>query len=286
MTHASVFLDRAERTLGFDRTSVGVPGLESTNLLTVVNSAVKDYFASFDKSGEPSKYLQAEEGYSLVADTVLDGDLAAGATTIPVEAATGWVATGGAAIWQGERVDYVEFLSRTLTTSLPNASGVNFAHDDGETISQLYEVPSDFDSLRSEEGYVDGVSVDGIPYFYTSGPPIGRTFTIYDSQSTKYLHFPRGTTGDAFLRYNAVPTVVDAETDSVDIPTKDEDYAMWAVVKYAAPLLERPDMYQIAGAEMLKILNSAHVRKNINKRPRVRPVRMGATFTRSMIFDD
>lgn len=256
-----------------------MPGLESTNLLTVVNSAVKAYFSSFELSGEPDSKVRLEFGYTLPADTNLNGAVASGATSIVLDssaftnAPTASIASGAIAIWDSDRPDYVKFGANDLSTTLSTVTLVSFAHEDDDVVSLLVALPSGFDGFRSEEGYEDGVSVDGQPYFFTTGNPVGYKFAIYDDGTTKYLHFPQGLTGDVFVRYNGVPTVVSAEGSTINIPTKDEDYAMWSVVKYAAPLLERSDMYQIAGAEMMKILNSAHIRRNVGKRPRLRPMR-------------
>lgn len=286
-TLASTILDRAERTLDFDRTSVGVPGLESTNLLAVVNSAVKEYFSSFEKSGEPSSIVRKETGGSLVTDTAVNNasGVAAGATSIVGDTFSDFGVSGAVALWGSARPDYAEFGANNLTTTLSTVTGVSYAHADDDTISLLYALPANFDSFRSEEGYEDGVDVDGRPFFFTSGAPAGNKYALYDNGTTKYLHFPQGLSGDYFVRYNAAPTVVDGESDTVDIPVKDEDFAMWAVVKYAAAKLERMDTYQIATTEMQKILSSAHVRKNIGKRPRLRPMRRNIGFPRSMIFD-
>jgi len=251
----------------------------------VLNSAVKEYFASFEKSGEPSSILRKETGYTLVTDTAINGAIAAGATSIVVDDSSGFGASGVAALWGSYRPDYAAFGANNLTTTLSTVTGVNFAHADDETVSLLYALPSDFDSFRSEEGFQDGVSVDGREFFFTSGAPYGRKFTIYDNGTTKYLHFPRGLTGKVFVLYNALPTVVDDEADNVDIPVKDEDYAVWKVVEYAAPKLELPDMYSVAQQKCFEILSSAHKRKNIGKRPRLRPMRTGTSYHRSMIFD-
>lgn len=285
MSVASTFLDRAERTLDFDRTSIGIPGLESTHLLTVANAAVKEYFASFEKSGEPSSILRKETGYTLVADTNLNGSLASGATSIVGDSFASFGSSGAIAIWDNDRPDYAEFGANNLTTTLSTVTNVSFAHEDDDVVSLLYALPSNFDGFRSEEGYEDGVSVDGAPYFFTSGNPVGRKFAIYDNGTTKYLHFPQGLTGDVFVRYNAAPTVVSAEGSTIDIPTKDEDFVFWKLVEYAAPKLERIDMYQLAVKKAFELLNSAHIRKNISKRPRLRPMRTGSGLSRSMIFD-
>lgn len=278
MATAATFLDRAERTLGWDRTSIGIAGLESTNLLTVANSAVKEYFASFEKSGEPDSKVRLEFGYTLPSDTALNGAVASGATSIVLDssaftnAPTASIASGAIAIWDNGRPDYVKFGANDLSTTLSTVTLVSFAHEDDDVVSLLVALPSGFDTFRSEEGYEDGVSVDGMPYFFTSGDPVGYKFAIYTDGTTKYLHFPQGLTGDVFVRYNGVPTVITAESSTVDVPVKDEDFVFWKVVQYAAPLLDRVDMYQIAKDEALKILNSAHIRKNIGKRPRLRPM--------------
>jgi hypothetical protein len=281
---ASTALDRAERICIFDRSTVGVPGLESTQLLSVLNEAVKEYFASFEKAGEPPTLLKKEYGYTLIEDTALDGDLASGAVSTVCEDTSELGSSGAIAIWDNNRPDYVEFSANNLTTTLTTTQ-VSFAHEDGDIVSLLYALPATFDSFRSEEGFEDGVSVDGDPYFFTSGNPEGWKFALYDNGTTKYLHFPQGLTGDVFVRYNGIPTVVDGESDTIDIPTKDEAYGVWKVVEYAAPILEKADLYQIARANALRILGDAHIRRNIGKRPRLRPMRRMGGFTRTDIFD-
>lgn len=227
---------------------------------------------SFEKSGEPSSILRRETGYTLVDDTALNGAIASGATSIILDDSSDFGSSGAVAIWDNDRPDYAEFGGNNLTTTLSAVTGVSFAHEDDDVVSLLYALPSNFDSFRSEEGYEDGVSVDGMPFFFTTGNPTGNKFAIYDNGTTKYLHFPSGMTGDVFVRYNIVPTVISSESSTVDVPVEDEDFVYWRVVQYAAPLLERPDMYTIAKDEAAKILKSAHDRRNISKRPRLRPM--------------
>lgn len=285
MAIASDILDRAQKTLGFERSAIGVPGLESTSLLDALNSAVKQYHLTFEENGEPSSILRRETGYTLVADTALSGALSSGATSIVLNSSANFGSSGAIAIWDNDRADYAEFGSNNLTTTLSSVTGVSFAHEDDDVVSLLYALPSNFSSFRSEEGVEDGVTVDGVPYFFTTGNPVGNKFGIYDNGTTKYLHFPQGLSGDVFVRYNAAATVVDGESDTIDIPVSDIDYAYYSVIKYASPLLERSDMYQIAEREMLRIIKSAHIRKNIGKRPRLRPMGNRSVFTRSMVFD-
>lgn len=284
---ASTALDRAQKTLDFSRDEIDIPGLESTQLLTVLNAGVKEYFASFEKGGEPSSTLRLEYGYTLVSDTAVNNasGVAIGATSIIVDDSSDFGASGALAVWDNDRPDYVEFGANNLTTTFSTVTGVSFAHEDNDTVSLLYALPSGFSDFRSELGFEDGVSVDGIPFFFTSGDPTGNMFAIYDNGTTKYLHFPAGRTGDVFVRYNGVPTVIDDESDTIPIPTKDEDFCVWRVVAYAALKLEKPDIYNTAEKKAFDILHSAHVRRNISKRVRLRPMRRFGHFTRSQIFD-
>ena len=114
---ASTCLDRAQRTLDFDRSTVGIPGLESTNLLTVVNAGVKEYFASFENSGEPPTLLKKETGYTLVADTAVNNasGVASGATSIIVDDSSGFGSSGALAIWDNDSPEHCWFCARQVT---------------------------------------------------------------------------------------------------------------------------------------------------------------------------
>jgi hypothetical protein len=279
---ASTILDRTERTCDFERSSVGIPGLESTQLLAELNSAVVDYYSSFEKSGEPPSTIKKEKGYTLVADTALNGALAIGATSIAGDSFASFGSSGAVAI---DGRDYALFGANNLTTTLSSVTGVSLAHDDDTAISLLYALPADFDSFRSEEGYPDGVRIGSTPYRFTSGTPTGHQFAVYDTGTTKYLHFPQGTTGKAFVPYNGTLTAVTTEASTVDLPTKDIDYAYWRVVKYCAVKLERPDLLKMAEEGVFSYLNSAHIRRNVGKRPMTRPMRTGRGLSRSDVFD-
>lgn len=267
----------------FDREGIGIPGLEETQLLAVLNQAVLEYHGKFEQSGEPSSILSKETGYTLVADTAAAAAIASGATSITGDSFASFGSSGAIAIWDNERADYALFGANNMTTTLSSVTGVSFAHEDNDRISLLYALPSDFSDFRSTEGNESGVTVDGVPYHFTSGPPTGRYFHIYDTGTTKYLHFPEGLTGDVFVTYNAAPTVVDDVADSVDIPVRDEWYAVNKVCAYCAPLLEQdPSLYE---ARALQVLSNSMQRRNVGKRMHFRPMRSAQGFSRSQIFD-
>lgn len=287
MSTAATILNRAEGTLDWDRTSVGVPGLESTHLLAVLNDAIQEYHSSFEKNGEPSSILKKETGYTIVADTALAANTAAGATSYTVDSSASLGSSGALVVWDNDVPDYNEFTSNNLSTTLSGVTGLNYAHETDDAVSLLYALPSNFISMRSQEGNEDGVLVNGVPYSFTSGIPTVRNYAIYDNGTTKYLHFPRGSSGDVYVSYNAAPTTIDEETDTVDIPTVDEWFPVWRIVEYASLKLGRPEMYQLAQQNALKILSSAHRRRNIGKRPKGRPTNpRGYAPPRSYIFDN
>lgn len=286
MALASTILNRAENILDFNRNDIGIPGLESTQLLAQLNSYVKEYFASFEKSGEPNSKLARETGFALVTDTAVNNSsgILAGATSIILDDSSSFGSSGAIAMWGNDRPDYVEFGANDDATTLSTVTGVNFTHKDDSIVSLLLALPSNFDTFRSQIGYEDAVSVDGHAYVFTSGNPVRHGYSIYDNGTTQYLHFPRGLTGNVFVKYNIVPTVIGKEIDTVDIPVKDEDYAVWRLVQYAAPKLDRLDLLQEAKDQSFSLLESAHIRRNIGKRPQLRPMRRRRTFSRSDIF--
>lgn len=267
----------------FDREGIGIPGLEETQLLAVLNQAVLEYHGKFEQSGEPSSILSKETGYTLVADTAAAAAIASGATSITGDSFASFGSSGAIAIWDNDRPDYVLFGANNLTTTLSSVTGVSFAHEEDDTISLLYALPADFSDFRTTESNESGVTVDGDSYSFTSGPPGPGEFSIYDTGTTKYLHFTEGLTGDVFVKYNAAPTTVNDIADSVDIPVRDEWYAVHKVCAYAAPLLEQnPSLYE---GKALEVLSNAMQRRNVGKRIRVRPMRSRQGFSRSQIFD-
>lgn len=282
MATGATILGYAQDTLGFDRTSVGVPGLEPTQLLAHANQAVLEYFDAFRKNGQPPSRVSKETGYALVADQNLAADVASGATSFTIDDSSSYGASGAIAIWDDNRPDYTEFTGNDLSTAISGVTGVDFAHETDDNTQLLYALPSNFVDFRQQEGNPAGVTVDGHPYTFTSSAPYGSRFAIYDNGTTKYLNFPEGLTGDVFVKYNADPTTVDEESDSVDVPTRDEWFVVYRICQKVAPLLDKDPNYYENQANL--VLGDALKRRNINKRPRTRPIRRTATLTRSDLF--
>ena len=278
---ASTILDLAQNQLSFSRSDIGIPGLEETQLLAVLNQAVIEYYHAFRKGGgEPPINFQKETGFDLTADTDTDAIVTTSTTSFAVADSSNFPTSGVLAIWEDEYPDYVAFTGNAANT-FTGVSGIGKTIPAGSTVSRLYALPSDFSDLRSMRNTPYGVAVEGVPYTPTSDVPTGNRFHIYDNGTTKYLHFPRGLVGDCFVRYNAKPTTIDDVSDTVDLPEKDEWFAVWRIVQHAAPLLNKIENYKIAQAEAQKVLSNAMILRNEGKRIRVRP--MHRPFSRSLI---
>ena len=267
MTAASQIIGYAEKITKIDKDSVPVPGLQPTMLYNVCNKAVLEYYNAHIKGGgEPPANFKQEFGGTITSGTALDGAVSSGATTITVDDATNAVDAGGAAVvWDNETPDIFEYTDGS-TTTFTGVTGISFDHEDDDAVEYLYKLPANFDSFRSTHDSPDGVEVEGVPYIYQSGEPVGNRFEIYDNGTNKFLFFPRGVTGDFFVYYNALPTTVDEASDNVDIPVSDEDFAVYRIAEHIARVLQVDTReYRALGD---KIIADALKRRNIGKRVR------------------
>ncbi len=277
MATGETVLGYAENYLSFDRSDIGLPGAEEAQLLQYATQAVREYHNAHTKNGgEPNSILQREEGYNSISSTNLNGALSEGATTITVDSASSFASSGVVAIWDHDKIDFAAYTGTTSTT-FTGVTGVDFDHDDDDVVEPTYALPSDFHSFRSTHDNYEGVTVDGLPYTYTSGTPKSREFSVYDDGTTKYLVFPRDLSGDIFVSYNKSPTVIDETTDTVDVPDEDLWFVVWRIVE---PVVETLGLEfaksQLARQRADIILSEALKRRNIGKKPRFgRKMRVG-----------
>ena len=273
MAIASTILDLAQRTLGFDRSDIGIPGLEEDQLLAVCGQAVIEYHERFKGGGgEPSSILQRESGAVLTADTTTAEAITSATTDFDVTDSADFPVSGVLAVWEDDQPDYIAFTGNAAD-NFTGVTGIGYSHASGVTVSRLYPLPSDFSDFRSSPESPYGVTVDGNAFVHTSGTPMAGQFHLYDNGTTKYLSFAQGVTGNMAVRYNANPTTVDAAGDSVDVPEKDQWFVVWRIVQYAAPILGKMEQYQIATDRAERIMTHALITRNIGKRPKVRPMR-------------
>jgi hypothetical protein len=268
---ASTALNRAQYTAKIERDTIGVPGLEETQLLSVLNAANNEYIEAFKKGGgEPPEFMQAETGGTLASDTDLDGAVATTDTSIVLTDGSSASSSGGViAVYDEEMPDLITYTGKSSNT-LSGVTGIGFAHEDADEVSFLYALPSDFKDLRQQEGYGDGVQVDGGNYEYTSGTPEGTQFSIYDTGSVQYLWFPRDLTGDYSVYYNKETTTIDDTSDSIDIPDNqphNQWFPIYRVVEYIFRVLGDYDRGALHRSLADKILADELKKKWVGKRP-------------------
>lgn len=270
MSTANTIIGYAESITSIDRTTIGIPGCEETFLLNVVDKANREYYNRFIQGGgEPRSDRTAETGGTIAASTTLNGAITSASTSIILDSVTGGASSGAGAVWDDSEPDFIEYTAIS-TLTLTGVTGIGYDHEDADAFSFLYALPSNFESFRSAADSPDGVAVDGIPYRYTSGVPVGNQFGVYDNGTTKYLFFPRGQIGEYSVKYNKGATSISAAGTSVDVPISDEDFIVYRLVEhisnviYGAGSVQGQDARQKADKIMLDALK----RRNVGKRLR------------------
>src|SRR3990167_7584671 len=273
-TSASTILTRARAILQIDSNS-GIPGLEDSHLLAMLNAANYEYVNAFRKGGgEPPDFMRAETGGTLVADTDLDesGGVATTDTTLDLTSATNAISSGGGIVVYDEDMPDIVYYTSKSSNQLTGVTGIGFAHEDADTVSFLYALPSNFHDLRQTEGYGDGVRVNGVNYTFTSGVPTGTQFSLVNNAGAFYLWFPRSASGDYSVFYNKTVTTINDAADNIDIPDTlptDQMFVVLRLVEQSAPLLENFNLSGIARGEAQVILRDALKTKHAGKRVRL-----------------
>lgn len=266
---AETIIGYAENIAKIDRTSIGLSGLEETMLLNVLNKANREYFNKFLLGGgEPKESFKLETGGTLIADTALAEDITTATTDFDVDSATSYPSSGALIVWDNNDPDYVAYTGKS-SNNLTGVTGIGYSHEDNDAVSALYALPTNFASFRSTDDSPDGVSVNGVPFTFVTGVPIGGQFATYDNGTTKYLHFPRGLTGDYAVKYNQGATSITLTSTSVDVPVDDEDFLVYRLAEYIFRVLGTDPMkMQEARGTANKILLDALKRRNVGKRPK------------------
>jgi len=268
MSTAGALLTLAESKTSIDRTSIGLPGAEETHLLTVVDKANREYYNKFLLGGgEPRSDRTAETGGELAAETTLDGAITSASVSIILDSVTGYATSGVGAVWN-DNPDFIEYTGIT-TLTLTGVTGIGYDHADEEDFVILYALPSNFESFRSASDSPDGVEVNGIPYRFTTGIPVGNQFSVYDN-GTKYLLFSKGTTGHYSVRYNKGATVISAIGTSVDVNLADEEFIVFRLVEHISDVIygAGSTQSQVARQKANKVMLDALKRRNVGKRLR------------------
>ena len=263
MSTASALLTLAESKASIDSSSIGIAGLETTHLLTVIDKANREYYTKFLHGGGEAP-VGSESGGDLAADTTLNGAITSASVSIILDSVTDYPSSGSGAVWTTEP-DFIAYTGIS-TLTLTGVTGINYDHADAAQFSILYALPADFESFRSAQDSPDGVKVNGIPYRFTTGVPVGNQFARHGD----YLLFSRGTTGHYSLTYNAGVTAITSTRTAVQVPLIDEDFIVFRLVEHMTDILYGmgSTQSQVARQRANAVMLSALKRRNVGKRLR------------------
>ena len=281
---ADALITFAENITKVDRATIGVPGLEETMLLAVVDRENEKYLNNHIKvGGEPPETLRREVGFDLVADTNLTAAVATTDIIVVVTDSSNFPVSGAFVIWDAEMPDITFHTGNDLLTTFSGVTSIGFSHEIGDRVQRVYQLPADFESVRSTHRAHDGVLLNGFPVSYSSAFPRGNTFNIIDNGTNQFIWFSQGVSNDAFMWYNASPTNITLTTDVVDVPFRDEYYIVWGLVEHIREVLQRP-VQDIREARLKanEIMLDALKRRNVGKR--VRTARMPRFSRERLIF--
>lgn len=266
---ASTIISYIEGIAKFDSQSIGIPGLEQTILLAVIDKANREYYNKFlIGGGEARSDRSAETGGTIIAGTELAEGVTSATTDFDVDSSSAFVSSGALAIWDNLDPDFCEFTANAAN-NFSGVTGIDYNHETNDAVTQLYALPSNFESFRSDADSAAGVKVDGIAYHYTTGVPVSNEFAVYDNGTTKYLFFPRDLTGDYSVRYNKGATTISSTSSTIDVPVADEDFVIYRGVEHAYRVLNiDPNKVQEARNIADRTMLSALKRRNVGKRLR------------------
>lgn len=267
----STIINSASSILKIDTSTTSHPAVQSSELLRVLNLANLEWLRSFRRGGgEPPTPLMREAGYTLIASTALAADITTSSTSITVDSSSG-ASSSGAFVIYDDGPDIGEFTGNSSNT-LSGVTGLGYAHEDGDEVSFLYALPSNFADFRSSADSPYGVTVSGVPYIYTTGEPPPGHFSLYDNGTTKYLWFPRDLTGEATVSYNKSGTTLDDLADTVDVPADYDNFLVYRLVEHGFRALGADPSRAIEAKQVAdRVLMEAHMEKNIGKKVRTRP---------------
>lgn len=234
---AGTIITRIENKVGFDRSLIGIAGLEETELLRVIDRANREYLEAFGMGGgEFPKIKKREKGYSLVSTTNLAEDITTATTDFDVDDGDNLETSGALIIWDSDSPDTVEYTGKA-TDNITGVTGIDWSHSDDDQVQKLYLLPTDYHSPRGTDENPDGVWVENVPYRYITDIPAGNEYTIVELATAKYLWFPVGLTGNALVYYNATGTTIDDTADTVDVPEVWEDFLMYRGVEHVQEVM-------------------------------------------------
>ena len=260
----------ASKIASIDPSTIGIPGVEETMLISVTDKANREYYNKFMLGGgEPRSDRTAETGGTLAASTTLNGAVTSASTTITLDSVTSYPTSGAGAVWDNVSPDFIEYAGIS-TLTLTGVTGIGFNHESADAFSIGYVLPSNFESFRSASDSPDGVEVNGVPYRFTTGVPSGNQFSVYDNGTNKFLFFSKDASGDWSMRYNKGATSLTVTGTTVDVPVEDEEFIVYRLVEHIANIVYGlgSAQGQVARQMANKVMLDALKRRNVGKRLR------------------
>lgn len=265
----------ADDLLRQDGASTGIPGLESSATIGWIDELQKQFFDEYTtKYGNFPAYMKRHYGIIPVSGTELAASTAAAATSLTVDSSSALASSGAGVIYKNSLFDIFTFTGNSAgsVTGIP-ASGVgslDFAHDAGDAVYQLYALPSDFGRMRTEKERGEGVRVNGSSFSEVPDLPYSNEYSLWQNPTTSawYLWLPRGTTGDTLVTYDRKPTTLTATTDTIDIPEQYADhwYIIWGLVAIFRQVLDEDYVPTKELQRQQMVLQAAFARPNVGKR--------------------
>jgi len=262
----------AQDLLKFEGSTVGIPALEEARTIQFASDLNEQYFRAFwDRGLNAPEYMRKEKGYTAVAETALAANVLAAATTFTIDSSSALDTSGAGVIWKAYQFDTFTFTGNSSGT-VTGASGIDFAHADGEGVGKLYALPADYGNPRKGlDAYGaphDGVRVDGAGY-RKGDEPGARAFAIWqDSSQNLYLWLPRYVTGDVLVTYDKKPTTlssVNSTTGTLDITGTDYWYVVYGLLSFFRQTQDEDYVPQKEEIKMQQILVKALARRSIGK---------------------
>ena len=250
-----------------------MPVVQNEFLLTAISDGNMKWAEAFQGSGVAPIVFQRETGFDLTADTALNGDITTASTSVIVDSSDDYDLTDGALVlWDDNMPDIVYYTTNTVgTETFSGVTNIGFAHEDGDTVSKLYKLPTNFGKFREGPLYGDGVRLNGFPLHYVGGPPPPGYFSTVTDGTNTFLWLPKGVTGSASIFYDKASSTIDTTDDTVDVPPIHQFFLVWHALSFV--YMGREDdanKMLFAQQESEKILNRALRNRNTGKKIRVR----------------
>lgn len=256
-----------------DSTTISTPALQTTQMLQWLNDANAEYRELFRISGEPSEAMKREESFTLSSSTTLVDDTGEGDVSITLTSSTILENSGAFVIWDNEQIDIAEFTDNDSGSGiLTGVSGLDWNHSADDVVEKIYALPSDFDDFRATEESPHGVLVGSVPYMQTSAVPTGTEFNVYDNGTTKYLVFPKNSSGKVYVAYNRASTTIDETGDVVDVPVKHQSFLVYRLVAHIKRVQREYDSAQLYDKMANDAVYLAQRTKNTHKIIRTRTI--------------